>query len=137
MASPAAARREQRRVHEQRSPGFFLGNCWILATYSFCLTTGWHGTAALLSSLPSLNDEPGVSGTISFAIICLAVTLSSAFGAASLQTFGLKPCLVVNNISNGLLIAASLMWPTGLLTQGSRGSHRTPWHPIEDPLNPL
>jgi hypothetical protein len=26
----------------------------------------------------------------------------------------------------------------GLLTQGSRGSHRTPsWHPVEDPLHPL
>jgi hypothetical protein len=25
----------------------------------------------------------------------------------------------------------------GLLPQGSRGSHRTPWHPAEDPLDPL
>ena len=25
----------------------------------------------------------------------------------------------------------------GLLTQGVRGSHRTPWHPVEDPLGAI
>jgi hypothetical protein len=25
----------------------------------------------------------------------------------------------------------------GMLTQGSWGSHGTPWHPVEDPVDPL
>ena len=31
---------------------------------------------------------------------------------------------------------AALLAP-GMLTQGARGAHRTPWHPVDDPLDPL
>ena len=91
----------------------------LLATMSFSLTTGWHGTAALLSSLPSLNNVPGVSGTVSFALLCLCGALSSFFGAATFRAFGFSKITVVNNAVNGLVILSSLAFPTPLTQYGS------------------
>ena len=98
---------------------YYLVHNALLATMSFSLTTGWHGTAALLSSLPSLNNVPGVSGTVSFAIICLCGALSSFFGAATFRAFGFSKVTVLNNAVNGLVILSSLAFPTPLTQYGS------------------
>jgi hypothetical protein len=33
--------------------------------------------------------------------------------------------------------AGSSAWTQGCYLKGSRGSHRTPWRPVQDPLDPL
>jgi L-lactate dehydrogenase (cytochrome) len=46
-----------------------------------------------------------------------------------------KPVAYANSAYGAEGISA--MVAAGLLTQGSPGSHRTSWHPVEDPLDPL
>ena len=44
---------------------------------------------------------------------------------------------MINDFNFRATVDAALLREPGLLTQGSRGSHMTPWHPVEDPLDPL